>query len=523
MDLRIQIEATLLHLFGREITLEWDSGNLVPRATRTGRTASYRLDRDECHGIKELLVLLTHLYDQEHRYLIIDEPELNLHPQYQAFFMQEVQKIAGDPETNKGKKVVFLVTHSPFAIDLRSVDNLKSVISFDLKYSVPKQVLNLDQGLSFSTSFVLRLNSHHKQLFFSDNPVFVEGNHDARLVEAMMEARGVSVAGAGSCIIDTGGADEVNKYLKLCKGLGKDAHFVYDLDSLFGGNLRACIKEDESVQSFLASAGLGNNFAKYCGELDGKLTPLIKSLVAADLPPSLSPLAVFLKKLGDVDCWDRGRWSKARTAVMTAISRHGEEIASVVSPQAVKDLDGRWQQILTALKQKNIHVLPGGTLERYLPCYTGDEYEIQAGAKRAAVDAEIEEMASLSTDELSTRYGELFDVVCSLPSMTQVDVEPVVRKHLSKFIFELQRIVVSNSCATPTQIKERLKTAEPSLAGVFSIEQLECSQDGGFKATIGITEMLGQGRRVARVSDQTNAGMGDYEIELVGKAGVNGA
>ena len=143
MDLRIQVESTLSHLFSREIILEWDSGSLIAKARRIGDSALYRLDREECHGIKELVVLLTHLYDQRTRYLIIDEPELNLHPQYQAFFMQEARKIAGDPNVDPNKKVVFLVTHSPFILDLRSTDDLESVISFDLEYSPPKQVGNL--------------------------------------------------------------------------------------------------------------------------------------------------------------------------------------------------------------------------------------------------------------------------------------------------------------------------------------------------------------------------------------------
>ena len=77
LDLRIQIEATLSHLFGRDVVLEWDSGNLVPKAVRRNSGESYRLDRDECHGIKELFVLLTHLYDDRHDCLIVDEPELN--------------------------------------------------------------------------------------------------------------------------------------------------------------------------------------------------------------------------------------------------------------------------------------------------------------------------------------------------------------------------------------------------------------------------------------------------------------
>ena len=111
-----------------------------------------------------------------------------------------------------------------------------------------------------------------------------------------MAARGVSVAGAGSCIIDASGVEEVNQYLKLCLGLGKQAHFLYDLDSLFSGNLRACIKDDESIQSFLASAGLGNDFVRYCGQLDRKLTCLIDRILSTPLTEPLKRLGEFLPK-----------------------------------------------------------------------------------------------------------------------------------------------------------------------------------------------------------------------------------
>ena len=190
IDLRIQIEATISHLFGRDVVLEWDSGNLVPKAVRREGGEFYRLDRDECHGIKELLVLLTHLYDHQHSYLIVDEPELNLHPQYQAFFMQEVRKIAGRPDDSPDKKVVFLITHSPFILDFRFVDDIKSVISFNLDYSVPKQIASTTPDVCAAVVTTGRLNAHHKQLFFSDNPVFVEGHYDALMIEALMEARG---------------------------------------------------------------------------------------------------------------------------------------------------------------------------------------------------------------------------------------------------------------------------------------------------------------------------------------------
>ena len=260
LDLRIQVEATLSHLFEREIILEWDSGNLIAKARRLGDNTAYRLDRDECHGIKELLVLLTHLYDDQHDYLIIDEPELNLHPQYQAFFMHEVRKIAGDPSADERRKAIFLITHSPAILDFRTNEDLNSVISFSLDYKLPRQLANVSIGKASPASFIRRLNAHHRQLFFSDNPVFVEGVLDAQLITAMMDSIGVSAAGAGSCIIDAGGADEVNHYLELCNRLGKEAHFLYDLDSLFSGNLRSCINADDTIQSFLARTGLGGGF-----------------------------------------------------------------------------------------------------------------------------------------------------------------------------------------------------------------------------------------------------------------------
>ena len=520
MDLRIQVEATLSHLFDREIFFEWDSGNLIPKIKRRSNIASYRLDREECHGIKELLVLLTHLYDHDNKYLIIDEPELNLHPQYQAFFMQEVRKLAGNPQTDKEKKAFFLITHSPYILEFRSDEDLNSVISFSLDYSIPKQVVDLNLKAPIPIAYTRRLNAHHKQLFFSDNPIFVEGIFDAQLITAIIESRGVSVAGAGSCIIDAGGVEEVNQHFRLCQGLGKSAHFLYDLDSLFRGNLRACIKDDESMQSFLASAGLGSNFATYCGQLDKKLTCLVKKLLSTSpLTKSLNPLEEFLKNLGDKSQWKSEQWAKARIAVMTAISKHRNEIVSAASQKLVEDIEGRRDQILNALCEKNIYVLPGGTLERYLPHYEGDEYSLSEKTKRKAVYKEIEELANLSTEGnlseevLSKRYGQLFEAVHDLPSKTDVKIEPVLRNYLSDYIQQLQKIVVNNPNWNREEIQNRLNVLHPSRAEVFSIRKLVRGKEGEFSATIEIVEMLGQRKRSMQADQGTTiAVMGDFEI-----------
>lgn len=516
MDLRIQVEATLSHLFNRKIMLEWDSGNLVARAILGDRGTSYRLDREECHGIKELLVLLTHLYNDEHPYLIIDEPELNLHPQYQAFFMQEVRKLAGDPETDKSKKIVFLVTHSPFILDFRSIEDVKSVISFTLDYSAPNQILGIDAAATARlASLVPRLNVHHKQLFFSDNPIFVEGILDAQLVGTMQEARGVSVAGAGSCIIDAGGCEEVNKYLELCRAFRKSAHFLYDLDSLFGGNLRACVRADGSVQSFLVAAGVGDDFGKYCGELEARLTKMIDQLLAlSSTPPPLTRLLEFLRGLGPRDAWDSKRWARARVSLVTAISRHNTDIAAITSNAAVADVEARVKQIVAALRQRNISLLPGGTIERYLPKYCGDPYELSDEAKRQAVTAEIEEMAKpMSEAQLSSRYGDLYEAVRNLPSKVSVDVDRVLRDYLGRYIHELQTAVTNNPTWELSQLQAHLSTIQQATTKVFSIQDLKRGQQKEFSAILSIAPMLGQKRRLVRVSHRTIPGMGDFQIE----------
>jgi hypothetical protein len=516
LELRIQVEATLSHLFDRKIMLEWDSGNLIPRAMLGANGSSYRLDREECHGIKELLILLTHLYNEDYPYLIIDEPELNLHPQYQAFFMQEVRKLAGDPAKDSKKKVIFLITHSPFILDFRSIEDVKSVISFSQDHSIPRQILSLDVAATARlSSLVPRLNVHHKQLFFSDNPIFVEGILDAQIVATMQEARGVSIAGAGSCIIDAGGNEEVNKYLELCLAFGKHAHFLYDLDSLFGGNLRACLKGDGSIQSFLATAGVGNDLSKYCGEMDSRLTKLIDQVVASTtIPAPLIRLAEFLKSLGPRTNWDGKRWAKARVSVLTAMNRYPSAFVAATSPADVADIQGRLKQIVGALGAKNINLLPGGTLERYLPSYAGDAYELTDDAKRDAVAAEIEEMAKgLTEDQMSSRYGELFTAVTNLPSKVNVDVETVLRDYLSRYIHDLQVAIAGHPAWHLPQLQGHLSNVQKASARVFALQEFTRGPHKEFSAVISIVEMLGQKKRVVRVNHKTNAGMGDFKIE----------
>ncbi len=516
IDLRIRIEAILGQLFGRDVAFEWDSGNLVPMAVRRAGGEMYRLDRDECHGIKELVVLLTHLYDDRHRYLIIDEPELNLHPQYQAFFMQEVRQVSkrvGDPQS---MKIMFLITHSPFIIDLQSKDDILSVVSFDLAYAVPRQIAStVAPEVSSALHAKGRLSAHHKQLFFSDRPIFVEGHHDARILEALMEAAGISVASAGSCIIDCGGAEEVNHYLRLCQALDKEAHFVYDLDSLFKGQLRSCIRADSSITSFLVSAGVGADFGRYVGELDRRLTQLIDYIQDGALGDDLGKLSNLTSRIGKKrDAWDRGELATARVMIMTALDLYRDEFASIVPTdpavkEVIEDVEGRWRTILAILARRNIHVLPGGTIERYLPSFGGDRLKPKPEAKSKAVGAELRELQTMDgcgEDELATRYGDLYTIVKALPTAEPVDLDTVLRRYLSDYVHGLQKIVYNNPTWARQQIERHMKQDPLGKSGVVSLKSFRRKQGDRFEAIVVVADLAGRGARDLRVRSDTTIG-----------------
>ncbi len=231
LDLKIKIEAILSQVLHRDIRLEWDSGKLVPMTYNIKQASEYELKK-ESHGIKELLILLTHIYDDSHKVLIIDEPELNLHPQYQAFLLEHIRKVSGNP--SEGKKIIYLISHSPFILDFQTIDDLKSVICFHSDFRKPSFIENLDPTDEEKIKQIIpKLNVHHKQLFFANTPIFVEGIFDAQFIKAIQEKRGVSLEGSGSTVIDVGGNEQLSSYYLLSKLFGKKSLFIYDLDSIF--------------------------------------------------------------------------------------------------------------------------------------------------------------------------------------------------------------------------------------------------------------------------------------------------
>ena len=94
-DLRIKVETRLQQLFDRGIDFQWSQQGLAVSFTALSGNARYQSGL-EASGITQLVSLLAAIYDDTIGTLIVDEPEISLHPQLQAFILEEMESVAGD-------------------------------------------------------------------------------------------------------------------------------------------------------------------------------------------------------------------------------------------------------------------------------------------------------------------------------------------------------------------------------------------------------------------------------------------
>lgn len=123
-DVRIKVSERLSEFFNRQIHLRWDSGHLKVFLEQKGTETEYSVAA-EASGLINLISILTALYDDNIRFLLIDEPEVSLHPQLQAYLLREIKLV-----TNQTDKLVVMSTHSAGMIDLRTVQDLSNFVFF---------------------------------------------------------------------------------------------------------------------------------------------------------------------------------------------------------------------------------------------------------------------------------------------------------------------------------------------------------------------------------------------------------
>ncbi|WP_081058894.1 ATP-dependent nuclease [Burkholderia cepacia] len=236
-DILIKIRERLKKLFRRDILVEWDAGALEVKFARFERGAKTYSSGREASGLLHLVGILTALYDDEVGVLLLDEPEVSLHPQLQAFLNREIRKAAGDPLDGPKRKIIVIATHSTEMLQITKPADLPSLV-FSHDINVPPTQIDANarelQNKKIQ-ALVARLGQEHKLALFAKRPLLVEGPSDVIICSAIASKIDMDLEAAGSQLLPVVGKGQMPVVAKLLRLLGKEPVVLADADAIADG------------------------------------------------------------------------------------------------------------------------------------------------------------------------------------------------------------------------------------------------------------------------------------------------
>jgi hypothetical protein len=150
-------------------------------------------------GIREALRLILDFEFERPDILLLEEPEVHLHPALEIAMMQYLRKISARCQ-------IFLTTHSTNFLDIADLRNVYLVTKNGTTHA---QLLNVEEAEeAIPQELGIRLSS----LFMYDRLVFVEGPSDEQVLRTFAATLGLNLSRTGVGFVTTGGARNFTHY-----------------------------------------------------------------------------------------------------------------------------------------------------------------------------------------------------------------------------------------------------------------------------------------------------------------------
>ncbi|MGA5194711.1 AAA family ATPase [Streptomyces exfoliatus] len=195
-----EIQSVVSNLLGVEI----DAFSSDAHSSRSSRLSA-ELDVDEFlvqvngSGIREALRLILDYEFERPEILLVEEPEVHLHPALETALMQYLKNVSAHSQ-------VFLTTHSTNFLDVGSLENVYLIRKESETVVQRLDVVGAEEAIPEELG--LRLSS----LFMFDRLVFVEGPSDEQLLRTFADTLSVSFGQASLGFVTTGGARNFTHY-----------------------------------------------------------------------------------------------------------------------------------------------------------------------------------------------------------------------------------------------------------------------------------------------------------------------
>ena len=230
-DIYIKVAERLSVLFGRQIYLRWDAGKLKVYFEKTDSQEEYSV-AVEASGLVNVISILAALFDKDVEVLLIDEPEVSLHPQLQSYLLREMKKAA-----REYKKTIIISTHSTEMISLSNISDMSNLVFFSDK-KLPVQVSPTAPELENRKlkDFVMRMGQIYKAGFFAKKILLIEGASDLIISKCLLQKLDLNIDVAGSQIVPVEGKGQFPVITKMFRLVNKEVCILTDLDGFTDDN-----------------------------------------------------------------------------------------------------------------------------------------------------------------------------------------------------------------------------------------------------------------------------------------------
>lgn len=429
-DLKLKIEARLQQLFDRSVELKWSQSGMTIRITSLTGGDGYAANH-EASGILQVVALLSAIHNDEIGALIIDEPEISLHPQHQAFLLEEMELVAGDPN-NPNKKLIIIATHSPSMLPLRRIGELSKIIFFNSAQQIPAQISNNADILRNKklAALIARLSATHRTAMFAEHVLLVEGPSDEIIVTQLARKFGLRLLARNAQILPVTGKGEFIEAAKLFRLMNKRVSLLADLDAL---------ADENDLVNFFSELPEAGTIADQVGrtnlaDLDRDLRVAITTFIT-DFKEEVDLAA---ENYLDWSSKDSGADAKRRVTlarILTEPKSFGAEASS-----RAESLSKKYDVLLKSLHNLGCFFLRRGAIENYY----GVTEEIGTGKPdRAALEAAGFE--ARETHELAACYDDIYAALHYAAPNQLVDEDHLLRMKLGAILTPVMLGMTFNS------------------------------------------------------------------------------
>lgn len=331
-------EVQMINQYFEKLGYEWNLEGVNPNENRyemflEREGKQFRMDQLSS-GETEILNFLLGILSTDIRngIIVIDEPELHLHPRWQSVLLE----LFSDLEELTGNQFIF-TTHSPGFITDETITKVKRVHKDD---SDSSKTTTVDEDeLSDPDDLVHIINSHNNEkMFFADYVVLVEGISDRLIFQKMIDHFVQEINEPQIVeVLEVSGKHNFEKYTDFLDNLGVSHYIIGDR-----GYARQAGGSEISELFETDTDKIEDRVLKDDSSRDAEaLAERMDSAIESGSPEDLEEV--------------REVW------------RHVRERMTSFSRGLTDEEEKQWTEFLEEQREQGVHILPFGEIEDHLP------------------------------------------------------------------------------------------------------------------------------------------------------------